>query len=156
MLTLTPVAWVNASISLTKASSSDCTKYFQRSMESCAPFSAFQGADCAQALAHSSRAGPVRAPAAAAAVPPFTKVRRVNMVMSRSSGFEFSSDQSLSRGRVEQMDEPWIGFEPDLVARLELMSFTKHRDDVLSVYLAVFLAVSLAAFPAAEPGDHLR
>jgi len=68
------------------------------------------------------------------------------MVMSRSSGFEFSSDQSLSRGRVKQMDEPWIGFEPDLVARLELMSFAKHRDDVLTV----FLVVSLGAFPAAE------
>jgi hypothetical protein len=63
MLTLTPVAWVKASISLTKASSSDCTKYFQRSMESCAPFSGFQGAACAQALAHSSKAGPVSAPA---------------------------------------------------------------------------------------------
>src|SRR6476659_96397 len=137
MLTLTPVAWVNASISLTKASSSDCTKYFQRSMESCAPFSAFQGADCAQALAHSSRAGPVRAPAAATAVPPFTKVRRVNMVIGRSSGFDFSSDQSLSRGLVEEMDEPWFGLEPDLVARLELMSFAKHCDDVLTVFWVV-------------------
>ena len=73
MLTFTPVAWVKASISLTKASSSDCTKYFQRSMESCASFSGFHGAACAQALAHSSSAGPVSAPAAAAAVPPFTR-----------------------------------------------------------------------------------
>src|SRR5215471_3520850 len=69
-LTLTPVALVKASSSATKASSSDCTKYFQRSMESCAPFSGFHGAACAQALAQSVSAGPVSAPAAASAVPP--------------------------------------------------------------------------------------
>src|SRR4051812_41947914 len=134
MLTFTPVACVNASISLTKASSSDCTKYFQRSMESCAPFSAFHGADCAQALAHSSSAGPVRAPAAAAAVPPFTSVRRVNMVMVPPGWF--LRVQSLFRGLVEQMDELRFGLEPDLVARLELMSFAEHRDNVWAVFLA--------------------
>ena len=30
------------------------------------------------------------------------------------------------------MDEPRIGFEPDLVARLELVSFAEHRDDVFA------------------------
>ena len=53
-----------------KASSSAGTKRFQRITVSLAPFSAFQGAACAQALAKSSRAGPVNAPVAASAVPP--------------------------------------------------------------------------------------
>src|SRR5256885_2252850 len=119
MLTFTPVACVNASISFTKASSSDCTKYFQRSMESCAFFSGFQGAACAQALAQSSRAGAVSAAAAVAAVPPFTSVRRVNMVivvLPLDFAFGFLCGQSLPRGRIEQMNQPRIGFEPDLVA----------------------------------------
>src|SRR6185312_11513078 len=55
----TPVACVKAWMSFTKASSSACTKYFQRSIESLAPFSGFQGALCAQAFAQSSSAGPV-------------------------------------------------------------------------------------------------
>jgi hypothetical protein len=42
---------------------------FPRSMDSCAPGSGFHGAVCAQALAQSSKAGPVSAPAAASAVP---------------------------------------------------------------------------------------
>src|SRR5215471_13626964 len=73
----TPVAWLKAAISFTNASSSDCTKYFQRSIDSLAPFSGFQGAFCAQAFAQSSSAGPVNAPAAIAAVPLLIKVRRV-------------------------------------------------------------------------------
>src|SRR6476620_455004 len=81
MSTFTPVALVKASINLTNASSSDCTKYFQRSIESFASFSGFQGALCAQAFAHSSRAGPVNAPAVIAAVPHLTKVRRVKLLM---------------------------------------------------------------------------
>src|ERR1700693_5400951 len=81
MLTLTPVALVKASISATKASSSDCTKYFQRSMESCASFSGFQDALCAQAFAHSSSAGPVSAPVAASAVDPCRTARREKLVM---------------------------------------------------------------------------
>jgi hypothetical protein len=74
---LTPVALVKESIKATKASSSDWTKYFQRRIDSCAPFSGFHCEDCAHALAQSSNAGPVNAPAAAAAVPPLTSVRRV-------------------------------------------------------------------------------
>ncbi len=65
-----PVAvWKAATMAL-KASSSAGTKRFQRITVSLAPFSAFQGAACAQALAKSSRAGPVNAPVAASAVPP--------------------------------------------------------------------------------------
>src|SRR6266516_4439582 len=82
MLTLTPVALVKASIKATNASSSDCTKYFQRSMESCAPLSGFHGAACAQAFAQSRSADPVNAPAVAAAVPLASSVRRVNMLVS--------------------------------------------------------------------------
>src|SRR5215467_2865731 len=80
-ITLTPVAFVNASTSFTKASSSDWTKYFHRSIESLASFSGFQGAFCAQTFAHSSKAEPVKAPAATAAVPPLTRVRRVKLLM---------------------------------------------------------------------------
>src|SRR5215831_2072676 len=80
-MTLTPVALVKASSSATNASSSACTKYFHRSMASCAFFSGFHGAVCAHAFAHSSSAGPASAPAAAAAVAPFTSVRRVKSVM---------------------------------------------------------------------------
>ena len=43
--------------------------------------SGFQGEACAQALAQSSKAGPVSALVAASTVPPCTTVRRVNMVM---------------------------------------------------------------------------
>src|SRR6266851_10349414 len=133
MLTFTPVAWVKASISLTKASSSDCTKYFQRSSESCAPFSGFHGAAWAQAFAHSRSPEPARAPVAATAVPPCMRVRRVNVVMVASS--LFSSIQSFSGRLVEQMHEPWIGLEPDLVARLEFEALAEHRDDVLAAEL---------------------
>jgi hypothetical protein len=44
-------------------------KRFHRSSESWAPFSGFQGAVCAQALDHSSSAGPESAAMAASAVP---------------------------------------------------------------------------------------
>src|SRR5215471_1890392 len=80
-MTLTPVALVKASSSATNASSSACTKYFHRSIASWAFFSGFHGAVCAHAFAHSSSAGPASAPAAAAAVAPFTSVRRVKSVM---------------------------------------------------------------------------
>src|SRR5262249_25758307 len=96
-LTLTPVALVKASMSATNASSSDCTKYFQRNRPSCAPLSGFQGAACAQALLHSSSAGPVSAPVAASEVAPFTRVRRVNIVMALFS--------PLSRGGTSP---PWF------------------------------------------------
>jgi hypothetical protein len=65
-----PVALWNAATMALKASSSAGTKRFQRITVSLAPGSAFHGADCAQALANSRSAGPVRAPAAASAVPP--------------------------------------------------------------------------------------
>jgi hypothetical protein len=65
-----PVAALNAATMALNASSSACTKRFQRITVSLAPGSAFQGAVCAQALAKSNRAGPVSAPAVASAVPP--------------------------------------------------------------------------------------
>src|SRR5262249_7712334 len=80
-MTLTPVALVKASSSATKASSSACTKYFHRSMASCAFLSGFHGAVCAHALAHSTSAGPASAPAVAAAVAPVTRARRVKSVI---------------------------------------------------------------------------
>src|SRR5262245_33555237 len=133
MSTLTPVACANASISFTKASSSDCTKYFQRSIDSLAPGSGFHGADCAQALAQSSRAGPVNAPVAASAVPPFTRARRVTIVM----GFLRCSlcVESFSCCCVEQMDEVRIGLEPDAVARFEAVALAEHGDDILAAEL---------------------
>ena len=33
------------------------------------------------------------------------------------------------------MDEPRIGFEPDLVARLELVALAEHGDDLLAAEL---------------------
>ena len=65
-----PVAALNAATIALNASSSAGTKRFQRITVSLAPASAFHGAVCAQALANSSSAGPVSAPAAASAVPP--------------------------------------------------------------------------------------
>ncbi len=65
-----PVAALNAATMALNASSSAGTKRFQRITVSLAPGSAFHGAVCAQALAKSSSAGPVSAPAAASAVPP--------------------------------------------------------------------------------------
>src|ERR1700704_2894642 len=147
MLTLTPVALVKVSISATNASSSDCTKYFQRNIESCAPCSGFHGALCAQALAQSSSAGPVSAPAASVAVPPCTNARRVKMIMlfslviSRFADFRLASCvEPLACRLVEQVDEMRGGPEPDLVARLELVAFAEDGDHFL----------------AAELGEHLR
>src|SRR5271169_6623898 len=116
---LTPVALVKASISATNFSSSACTKYFQRRIESCASFSGFQGAACAQALDHSRKAGPVSAEVAAAAVPPWSRVRRLKKVMVVSPGLVWLCCEPLPRSAIEQMHEAGIGFEPDLFARLE-------------------------------------
>src|ERR1700682_5372994 len=116
MTILTPVTLVKASQRATKASSSDCTKYFQRNIDSCAPFSGVQCADCAHACAHSSKAGPLVAAIAACAVPPLTRVRRVNIVMVASSLVVLRVEPAPC-GPFEQMDEPRIGSEPDFVAR---------------------------------------
>src|SRR5690348_1520948 len=137
----TPVALLKAAISLTKASSSDCTKYFQRSIESLAPFSGFHCAFCAQALAQSRSAGPVSAPAATAAVALPSSPRRVNVVMVSSVRFLYrSGGEPLPRIGIEQMHKAGIGFEPDLVARLESVTFPEGGDD----------------FGAADMGDDLR
>src|SRR5215468_9756026 len=133
MLTLTPVALVKASSSATNASSSDCTKYFQRNKPSCAPFSGFQGAACAQALLHSSSAGPASALVAASEVAPCTKVRRVNMVMALFP--PLSRVETAPAWLIEQMRQPWVRLEPDLVARFEIVAFAEHRDDVVAAEL---------------------
>src|SRR3981189_1747761 len=99
-------------------------------MESLASFSGFHGAACAQALAQSSNAGPASAPAAASAVPPFTRVRRGNVVMGVSP--VFLRIQAFATLGIEQMHETRIGSEPDLVARLELVALAEYRDDVLA------------------------
>src|SRR3954451_6636804 len=133
MFTFTPVALVKASISATKASSSDCTKYFQRSIESCAPCSGFHGAVCAHALAQSSSAGPVSAPAAAKAVPPCISVRRVNIGIGLPPcGLR---GDPVAGCLVEQVHEVRNRLEPDLVARREAVALAKHRDDVLAAEL---------------------
>src|ERR1051326_7234253 len=129
MSTLTSVALVKASISLTKASSSDCTKYFQRSIDSLAPFSGFHGAFCAQALAQSSKAGPLSALAAPSAVPPLTKARRVNRFIVVPPVVLLSSETFAGR-LIEEMDQVPVGLEPDLVARLELVTFAEYSDDL--------------------------
>src|SRR5262249_40074624 len=126
-VTLTPVALVKASSSATNSLSSDCTKYFQRSSASCAPFSGFHGAACAQALAHSSRDGPPSAPVAARA--PCTRVRRFNVVMMIPP---LSGGETFSARRVEQVRHARIGVEPDLVARLEIVAFAEAGDDPLA------------------------
>src|SRR3954454_1537689 len=137
-----PVAFWNAATMALNASSSAGTKRFQRITVSLAPFSACQGADCAQALAYSKSAGPVSAPAVASAVPPCSKERRVKscILVSPIRFFGRSGVQPLTRGLVEQMDKPGIWFKPDLVARIELMAFAEHGDDLF----------------AAEPRKHLR
>src|ERR1700755_1658041 len=54
-----PVAVLDAPTIALNAAYSAGTKRFQRIAVSLAPFSAFHGAVCAQALANSSKAGPV-------------------------------------------------------------------------------------------------
>src|SRR5882762_641424 len=146
MLTLTPVALVKVSIRATNASSSDCTKYFQRSIESWAPGSGFHGAACAQAFAQSSIAGPVSAPAAAAAVPPCTNARRVKMVMlfSLVVSRPVSCVEPLPRRLVEEVDEMRGGLEPDLVARLELVAFAEDGDYLFAAKLGEHLRLGAA------------
>ena len=43
--------------------------------------------------------------------------------------------QPLSRCHIEQMHERQIGFEPDLVARVEAVAFSEHRGDVVAADL---------------------
>ena len=119
MLTFTPVALVKASISFTKASSSDCTKYFQRSIESLASFSGFHGAVCAQAFAQSSRAGPVERAGCGERGAALHQGAASEQGHGRSSVCVMRLKR-CPRRLVEQVHEPRIGFEPDLVARLEL------------------------------------
>src|SRR5215472_2032552 len=162
-MTLTPVALVKASSSFTNASSSACTKYFHRSKPSCAFFSGFHGAVCAQAFAHSSSAGPVSAPAAAAAAEPLTRARRVKSLMTVSSVCPCPSPpppqagsrvpfpslpqmgegnlavKSLAGSPVEQVNQPYIGLESHAVAGIEPVAFAEYRKNVL----------------AAEPGNEL-
>jgi hypothetical protein len=78
-VTGTPVAFVNAATSAMKPSSSDCTKRFQRSSWSFAPFSGFQGEACAQACANAARLAASSAPAPAIAAPALSASRRVNL-----------------------------------------------------------------------------
>src|SRR5262249_1274193 len=135
MVTGTPVALVNASRTFTNASSSDCTKYFHRSMDSWAPGSGFHGAFCAQARAHSSSAGPVNAPAAASAVPLLTRARRVRMVMlflPVMCGPCWSRVKSLPGRLVKQMRKPSVRVEPDQLPRFELMALAENGDDLLA------------------------
>src|SRR5579883_2413461 len=99
-MTLTPVALVKASSSATNASSSACTKYFHRSIASCAFFSGFHGALCAHALAHARSAGPASALAAAVAVAPFTRARRVKSVIIGFLQLSMSFSLARLRGRV--------------------------------------------------------
>src|SRR3954471_10958728 len=139
MSTFTPVAWVKASINFTKASSSACTKYFQRSIDSLAFFSGFHGAACAQAFAQSRSAGPVRALAAPIAVPPLTSVRRVKSIIVVPP-FVLLCSQTFPRSFIEKMHDALVGLQPDLVARIEFVTLAEHGDDLI----------------AAELGKHLR
>ena len=67
-----------------EGSSSDCTKYFQRSSESCALRSGLPGRGLGPGLRPFAEPD-MSAPVAASAVPPCTRVRRVSMVMVASS-----------------------------------------------------------------------
>src|SRR6478736_904676 len=44
------------------------------------------------------------------------------------------------------MNEPRIGFEPDLLARLELMAFAENRDDVLAAEFCDDLGLRAGGF----------
>src|SRR5215207_3779020 len=47
--------------------------------------------------------------------------------------------QPLPGGIIEEMHQARIGFEPDLVARLELMALAEHRDDFFAAKLGKYL-----------------
>src|ERR1700704_2165 len=49
--------------------------------------------------------------------------------------FGCSGVQPFTRRLVEQMHERGIWFKPDLVARIELMTFAEYRDDLLAAEL---------------------
>src|SRR5215471_926013 len=136
-----PVALENAATMPLKASSSDGTNRFQRIKVSFAPGSAFQGESAAQALAKSSSAGPVSAAPAASAVPPWSRARRVKSCMViLSLDASCLSVEPLARALVKKMHERGVGFQADLVARIELVALAEHRDHLL----------------AAEIGENLR
>src|SRR5947209_10511532 len=107
-----PVALLNAATMALNASSSAGTNRFQRITVSLAPFSACHGAPCAQALAYSSNAGPVRAPAVASAVPPCSKERRVKacLLVAPLKVLCFLGVQPLSRCALEQNDGAGVWF----------------------------------------------
>ena len=83
---------------------------------------------------------PASAPVAANAVPPLHEGAAGQRGHGRFLRCMVSGIHSLSGWLVEQMHEPRIGLEPDLVARLELMALAEHGDDVR----------------AADLGDHLQ
>src|ERR1700741_3523011 len=131
-----PVAVLNAATIALNASSSDGTNRFQRISVSLAPASGVHGEVSAQALAKSSSAGPVSAAPAARAGPPCSRARRVTscIVVSPSGVLHVLvlRVQPLAGGFVKEMHERRVGFQADLVARIELVTLAEHRDHLLA------------------------
>src|SRR5690349_20379521 len=128
--TSTPVRLVNAATFFMYWSSSPCTKRFQRSTRSFAPFSGFH-AVCASASSGTPAAAPPAMPAET-----FRKSLRFILLMVRSS---WLSCEPVAARSIEKESAP--GLEAHRLARPEGVPLAHHRGDVHAVHLAEDLRV---------------
>src|SRR5688572_5180389 len=138
-VTGTPVALVKEATSARKASSSACTKRFQRITWSLAPFSGFQGALCAQACAHEFRSAPCRAARPPTAAPALSTSRRVTALRSVMVAPPWlivkeivgRLSDSLAARRVEKMHAVGLRPQANALAGSERVPLPEHRHDLM-------------------------
>src|SRR5690242_6563149 len=131
--TSTPVRLVNAAVFFSHRSSSPCTKRFQRSTRSLAPFSGLH-AVCALATSGTPPAAPAAMPAET-----FRKSLRFMLLMVPSFGWMVLGEPVAARA-VEKESVP--GLETHRLARPEGVALAHHGGDVHAVHLAEYLRVS--------------
>src|SRR5690348_10853932 len=135
--TSTPVRLVNAAVFFIHKSSSPCTKRFQRSTRSFAPFSGFQ-AVCASASSGTPAAALPAMPAET-----FRKSLRFMLLMVPSFGW-ISLGKPVAARPIENESVPRL--EAHRLARPEGMPLAHHGGDVHAVHLAVDLRVGAGRF----------
>src|SRR5262249_26112117 len=131
--TSTPVCLVNAATFFMYWSSSPCTKRFQRSTRSFAPFSGFH-ADCASAISGTPAAAPPARPAET-----FRKSLRFMLLIVPSFGFAGVLGEPVAARTIEKESLP--GPQAHRLAGPERVPLAHHRGHLDAVDLAVDLRV---------------
>src|SRR5688572_18919591 len=127
-------------------SSSPCTKRFQRSTRSCAPFSGWLLHCCALTMP-GANSDPVAAPAATPA-DVFRNLRRLPLILMSPPGCVASPANAMRsrgetppRGRVEKMAAREVRLQHHALAGMQGGAITHHRGEVLAIELAIQLRV---------------